>query len=155
MSKLGLAGARSSVPLLDLFAIFVSLAGFGVGLGTTFFSFMSERVLGADARVARAQTVASRLAWLGLLLGLVGSVLLYRESLLSGVATFQAALFVVIILLQVYLGIRLARRAAKAGPDVPGIAPEKFKPLTISHMLTLLCWCGLVFLFAWYALMLR
>ncbi len=156
VSKLGLAGARSSVPLLDLFAIFVSLAGFGIGLGTTFFSFMSERVLGADARTARAQTVASRLAWLGLLLGLVGSLLLYRESLLSGVATFQAALFVFIIILQVYLGIRLARRAAKAGPELPGLPrPEKLKPLTISHALTLLCWCGLIFLFAWYALMLR
>ena len=156
VSKLGLAGARSYVPLLDLLAIFISLVGFGVGLGTNFFSFMSERVLGADARVARAQTVASRLAWLGLLLGLVGSLLLYRESLLSGVATFQAALFVVIILLQVYLGIRLARRAGKAGPELPGLPPpEKLKPLTISHMLALLCWCGLIFLFAWYALMLR
>ncbi len=157
-AKLGLAGARSSVPLLDLFAIFVSLAGFGIGLGTTFFSFMSERLLGADARTARAQTVASRLAWLGLLAGLVGSVLLYRESLLSGVATFQAALFVFIILLQVYLGIRLARRAGKAAtePALPGLPPPaKLKPLTISHMLSLLCWCGLLFLFAWYALMLR
>ena len=157
-AKLGLAGARSSVPLLDLFAIFVSLAGFGIGLGTTFFSFMSERLLGADARTARAQTVASRLAWLGLLAGLVGSLLLYRESFLSGVATFQAAIFVVIIILQVYLGIRLTRRARKAAaePALPGLPPPaKLKPLTISHVLSLLCWCGLLLLFAWYALMLR
>jgi hypothetical protein len=119
---------------------------------------MSERVLGADSRTARAQTVASRLAWLGLLLGLFGSALLYRQSLLSGVATFQAALFVVIILLQVYLGIRLARRAGKATaePNLPGLPPPaKLKPLTISHILSLLCWCGLLFFFAWYALMLR
>src|SRR5215213_2263314 len=158
VSKLGLAGARSYVPLLDLFAVFVSLAGFGIGLGTTFFSFMSERVLGADSRTARAQTVASRLAWLGLLFGLAGSALLYRQSLLSGVATFQAALFVVLILLQVYLGLRLARRAGKAAaePNLPGLPPPaKLKPLTISHMLSLLCWCGLIFMFAWYALMLR
>lgn len=158
VSKLGLAGAHSSVPLLDLFAVFVLLAGFGVGLGTTFFSFMSERVLGADSRTARAQTVASRLAWLGLLLGLAGSALLYRQSLLSGVATFQAALFVVIVILQVYLGIRLARRAGKAAaePNLPGLPPPaKLKPLTISHLLSLLCWCGLLFFFAWYALMLR
>ena len=156
-AKLGLAGARSAVPLLDLFAIFVSLAGFGVGLGTTFFSFMSERLLGADSRTARAQTVASRLAWLGLLVGLVGSVLLYRESLLSGVATFQAALVVILILLQVYLGIRLARRARRAAePPLPGLPPPAaMKNLTISHALSLLCWCGLLFLFAWYALMLR
>ena len=157
VSKLGLAGARTAVPLLDLFAIFVSLAGFGIGLGTTFFSFMSERLLGADARTARAQTVASRLAWLGLLVGLVGSALLYRESLLSGVATFQAALFLVIVVLQIYLGIRLARRARKASePQVPGLAPPAaMKNLTISHALSLLCWCGLLLLFAWYALMLR
>jgi hypothetical protein len=157
-AKLGLAGARSAVPLLDLFAIFVSLAGFGIGLGTTFFSFMSERLLGADARTARAQTVASRLAWLGLLVGLAGSALLYRESLLSGVATFQAALVVIIIILQVYLGIRLARRARKAAsePALPGLPPPTpMKHLTISHMLSLLCWCGLLLLFAWYALMLR
>ena len=157
-AKLGLAGARSSVPLLDLFAIFVSLAGFGVGLGTTFFSFMSERLLGADARTARAQTVASRLAWLGLLVGLLGSALLYRESLLSGVAAFQAALVVVLIVLQVYLGIRLARRARKAsaGPELPGLPPPaKMKNLTVSHALALLCWCGLFLLFAWYAIMLR
>ena len=157
-AKLGLAGARSSVPLLDLFAIFVSLAGFGVGLGTTFFSFMSERLLGADSRTARAQTVASRLAWLGLLVGVAGSALLYRESLLSGVATLQAALVLLLIPLQVYLGIRLARRArrAAAGPELPGLpTPSAMKNLTISHMLSLLCWCGLFFLFAWYALMLR
>jgi hypothetical protein len=157
-AKLGLAGSRSAVPLLDLFAIFVSLAGFGVGLGTTFFSFMSERLLGADSHTARAQTVASRLAWLGLLVGLVGSALLYRESLLSGVAVFQAALVVILILLQVYLGIRLARRARKtaADPQLPGLPPPAaLKNLTISHALSLLCWCGLLFLFAWYALMLR
>lgn len=156
--KLGLAGSRSAVPLLDLLAAFVSLAGFGVGLGTTFFSFMSERLLGADARTARAQTVASRLAWLGLLLGLAGSALLYRESLLSGVATFQAALFVLLVLLQVYLGLRLARRArrASADPQLPGLPPPApLKHLTVSHALSLLCWCGLIFLFAWYALMLR
>jgi hypothetical protein len=158
VSKLGLAGARTAAPLLDLFAVFVSLAGFGVGLGTTFFSFMSERLLGADSRTARAQTVASRLAWLGLLVGVAGSVLLYRESLLSGVATFQAALVVILILLQVYLGIRLARRAGKAAaePNLPGLPPPaKLKPLTISHALALLCWCGILFLFAWYTLMLR
>jgi hypothetical protein len=156
-AKTGLAGSRSSVPLLDLLAIFVSLAGFGVGLGTTFFSFMSERLLGADSRTARAQTVASRLAWLGLLLGLAGSALLYRESLLSGVATFQAALVLLLVVLQVYLGIRLARRARRASePQVPGLpTPAAMKPLTISHALSLLCWCGLLFLFAWYALMLR
>jgi hypothetical protein len=156
--KLGLAGSRSAVPLLDLFAIFVSLAGFGIGLGTTFFSFMSERLLGADSRTARAQTVASRLAWLGLLLGLFGSALLYRESVLSGVATFQAALLLLLIVLQVYLGIRLTRRARKAAaePQLPGLPPPaKLKPLTISHALSLLSWCGLIFLFAWYALMLR
>lgn len=158
VSKLGLAGTGSSVPLLDLFAVFASLAGFGVGLGTTFFSFMAERLLGADARTARAQTVASRLAWLGLLLGLAGSALLYRESLLSGVATFQAALLVLLVLLQVYLGLRLSRRAAKASaePQLPGLPPPApLKPLTISHALSLLCWLGLILLFAWYALMLR
>lgn len=158
-AKTGLAGARTSVPLLDLFAVFVSLAGFGAGLGTTFFSFMSEKLLGADARTARAQVVASRLAWLGLLTGIVGSALLYRESLLSGVATFQAALVVPIIVLQVYLGIRLARRARRgpvAEPQTPGApAPAAMKNLTVSHTLLLLCWCGQLFLFAWYALMLR
>jgi hypothetical protein len=158
-AKAGLAGARTSVPLLDLLAVFVSLAGFGVGLGTTFFSFMSEKLLGADARTARAQTVASRLAWLGLLVGLAGSALLYRESFLSGVATLQAALVVLIIILQVYLGIRLARRARRAPaaePQTPGLPqPAAMKNLTISHTLALLCWCGLLFLFAWYALMLR
>ena len=156
--KTGLAGARTAVPLLDLFAIFVSLAGFGVGLGTTFFSFMSERVLGSDSRTARAQTVASRLAWLGLLAGVAGSALLYRESLLSGVAAFQAALIVILIPLQVYLSLRLARRARRAAsePQLPGLPPPAaMKNLTISHLLTLLCWCGLFFFFAWYALMLR
>ncbi|HVF41503.1 MAG TPA: hypothetical protein VM936_00735, partial [Pyrinomonadaceae bacterium] len=76
----------------------------------------------------------------------------------SGVATFQAALFLLIILLQVYLGLRLARRAGKAAaePNLPGLPPPAtLQPLTISHALSLLCWCGLIFTFAWYALMLR
>lgn len=156
-AKLGLEGG-AGVPVLDLLAVFVSLVGFSLGLGTTFFSFAAENLLGSDGRGARAQLVASRLAWLGLLVALLGSALLYRESVLSGVAAFQGALFVLIILLQIYLSIRLSRRArrASAEPQLPGMpAPKPFKKLTISHALTLLCWCGLLFFFAWYALVLR
>jgi hypothetical protein len=156
-AKLGIAGG-AALPFLDLLAVFVSLVGFSVGLGTTFFSFAAENLLGSDGRGARAQLVASRLAWLGLLAALLGSALLYRESVLSGVAAFQAALFAAIVLLQIYLAIRLSRRARRAGaePQLPGMpAPKPFKKLTVSHALTLLCWCGLIFFFAWYALVLR
>jgi len=155
--KLGLAGSRS-VPWLDVLATFVSLAGLALGFGAAAFSLFIELTTGGNPRAAGPQKVAANLAWPGLLAALLGSALLYRESLLSGVAPFQGALVVLLVLVHLYLAFRLARRARRAAvADVPGVPPPPAagKRLILSHALSLLCWSGCLLLLVWNALVLR
>jgi hypothetical protein len=154
--KLGLAGARR-VPWLDVLATFVALAGLALGFGATAFSLLVELSSGGDPRAARPQAVATNLAWPGLFVALAGSALLYRESMLSGVAPFQAALAVPLVLAHLYLFFRLARRARRAAADVPGVPPPPAakRRLILSHALSLLCWAGCLLLLVWHALVLR
>ena len=155
--KLGLAGGRG-VAWLDVLATFVALAGLALGFGATAFSLLVELSSGGDARAARPQAVACNLAWPGLAVALAGSALLYRESVLSGVAPFQAALALAVVLVHLYLAFRLARRARRAAvPDVPGVPPPPAakKKLILSHAFSLLCWAGCLLLLVWHALVLR
>lgn len=155
--KLGLEGSRR-LPWLDLLATFVSLLGLALGFGATAFGLLVELSAGGDPRAARAQRVAGNLAWPALVLALAGWALLYRESALSGVAPFQAALVLLLLLTHLYLAFRLSRRARRAAvPEVPGVPPPAAaaKRLTLSHALSLLCWAGCLLLLVWHALVLR
>jgi hypothetical protein len=155
--KLGLEGGRG-VPWLDVLATFVALAGFALGFGATAFSLLVELSSGGDPRAARPQKVAANLAWPGLVLALAGSALLYRESVLSGVAPFQAALVALLVVAHLDLAFRLARRARRAAvPDVPGVPPPAAakRRLVLSHALSLLGWAGCLFFLAWHGLVIR
>jgi hypothetical protein len=155
--KLGLGGARA-VPWLDLIATFVFVVGLALGFGATAFSLFIELTTGGNPRAANAQKVAANLAFPALVVALAGAALLYRESVLSGVAPFQAALVLAIVPLHLYLALRLSRRARRAAePSTPGLpAPTVVtKRLTISHALSLLSWSTLLLLLAWHALVLR
>jgi hypothetical protein len=155
--KLGLAGTRG-VPWLDLVATFVFVVGLALGLGGTAFSLFVELTAGGNPRAAGPQKVASNRAFPGLILALAGAALLYRESVLSGVAPFQAALVLALVLIHLYLAFRLSRRARRAAePSTPGVPQPAAvtKRLTISHALSLLCWSACLLLLCWHALMLR
>lgn len=155
--KLGLAGARR-VPWLDVLATFVALAGLALGFGSAAFSLFVELTGGGDARASAPQKVAANLAFPALLVALLGLALLYRETWLSGVAPFQGALALLLVLLHLYLAFRLTRRARRAAvADVPGVPPPPAarKRLVISHALSLACWSGCLLLLVWHALVLR
>ena len=155
--KLGLAGSRD-VPWLDVLGAFVFAAGLALGFGATAFSLFVEMTAGGNARAAVTQKVAANLAFPALAVASAGAALLYRETVLSGVAPFQAALVLGALLVHLYLAFRLSRRARRASvPDVPGVPPPPAatKRLTISHALSLLCWAGCLLLLVWHALVLR
>lgn len=155
--KLGLAGTRD-VPWLDLLGAFVFVTGLALGFGATAFSLFVELSAGGSARAAGPQKVAANLAFPAAVVALAGAALLYRETVLSGVAPFQAALVLGILLTHLYLAFRLSRRARRASvPDVPGVPPPPAvtKRLTVSHALSLLCWAGCLLLLVWHALVLR
>lgn len=155
--KLGLAGSRG-VPWLDLCGGFVFLLGLALGFGATAFSLFVELSAGGNTRAAVSQKVAANLAFPSLLIALLGAALLYRQTVLSGVAPFQAALVLALVLIHLYLAFRLGRRARRAAvPDVPGVPPPAAttKRLAVSHALSLLCWAGCLLLLLWHALVWR
>ena len=155
--KLGLGGTRD-VPWLDLLGAFVFATGLALGFGATAFSLFVELSAGGNSRAAGPQKVAANLAFPATVVALAGAALLYRETVLSGVAPFQAALVLAILLLHLYLAFRLSRRARRAAdPAVPGLPapPALTRRLTVSHALSLLCWAGCLLLLVWNALVLR
>lgn len=155
--KLGL-GAGRAVPWLDLLGAFLAVVGLAAGFGASALSLVFE-LSGGAARAGwlRAQRSALYFVWAGLGVAAVGSALLYREGVLSGVALFQAALGLLLVGVHLYLSVRVGlrvRRRGDANPvgDVLAEAPKRLLP---SHALSIALWSLTLFLFAWYALMLR
>jgi len=160
-AKLGLVGGRR-VPLLDLIGLFLFLAGFVVGLGAVtvidLHGFLGRRSAYWTEATTRTHKVTKPLIWVGMATAAAGAAIYYRESGLSGVATFQAALAVVLVVNGLFLTLRvspflLAReREGRAGELLPASWQAK---ITVSFVVSLVGWWGSLFLLAWHIVFLR
>ena len=118
------------VPLLDLIGLFLFLAGFVVGLGAAtvieVHGFLGRRSAYWTEATTRTHKMTKPLIWAGMITA-VGAAIYYRESGLSGVATFQGEL-------------------------LPASWQAK---ITVSFVVFLVGWWGSLFLLAWHIVFLR
>src|SRR5215475_3844993 len=137
--KMGMFGGRS-FPWLDFMGLLMLVTGLTLGAGTVIIIWLSRKsadlMVNQSDRASRILRLAMKYVWIGIALAVAGGALLYRQTQLSGVATFQAMLAVALIFYAVYL----SARKVEAGK---GLAV--FSAVWVSQLL----------LFAWYLLMVR
>lgn len=159
--KLGLVSIQI-IPWLEIIGIFLVLAGLIIGLGAVtvidLHGFWALRSEYWTESTIRAHKVTKPLIWLGLLLLLLGFGITYQESWLTGVALFQAMILGILILnglfLTFYISPRLLQRE-KDG-DIAKILPDSLiSKIGISFIISFLGWWTLVFLTAWYIVIMR
>lgn len=159
--KLGLVGGREA-PWLDLLGLFLFMAGFVIGLGAVsvidIHGFLARRSAYWTEATIRAHKVTKPMIWIGLALALAGAAITYRDSGLSGVGVFQAALASLLVLNGLYLTFRVSpillkrERDGEAAALLPAVLQAK---IAASFVVSFIGWWTSLFLLAWHLLVLR
>ncbi len=159
--KLGLVG-DVEVPWLDFVGLFIVIAGLIIGLGAV----TVIDVHGLFARhsnywtesTIRAHKVTKPLIWVGIGLFILGSVIIYRQSYLTGVAFYQLILTILLILNGLFLTFYVSPRLLKQEQEgkITEILPQSLQnKITISFLISFIGWWGNVFFLVWYLLMMN
>lgn len=137
--KMGAFGDKP-IPWLDLLGLCLLAGGLTLGLASVIVAWLSRNSTSLAINPAdvsnRLLRVVMRYIRAGLLMAVAGGAILYRQSHLSGVATFQALLAIALIAYVIYLYTR--RKKTESGLAVFSLV-----------------WISQVFLLAWYLLMSR
>lgn len=159
--KLGLVDS-TAVPWMDIIGLFIFLAGFVVGHGAVtvidLHGFLGRNSSYWTEATTRTHKVTKPLIWLGFFLGVSGACILYRESGLSGVATFQALLAVLLFLNGLFLSFWVSPRLIKREREgrAGEILPMSWQiKIAISFIISFTGWWGSLFLLVWYLLVTR
>jgi len=134
--KLGVTG-RPEIPWLDIFGIFVFCGGLALGTGYA-----------TIAAIQNGQFFPLR-NWPGLVLALIGGVITYRQSWLSGTALFHLLLAGILFISQLTAGYKRRYVPNRTGMAAPA------SPSPAGILLALLCWWSALFLLVWYLLVIR
>jgi hypothetical protein len=137
--KMGAFGGKP-IPWLDLLGLSLLSGGLTLGMASVIVVWLSRSSTSLTINAAdmsnRLLRVVMRYVRAGILIAIAGGAILYRQSQLSGVATFQALLGVALIAYAVYLHTR--RKRTESG-------------LAIFSLV----WFFQLFLLAWYLLIVR
>lgn len=137
--KMGTFGDKP-IPWLDLLGLSLLSGGLMLGMASVIVAWLSRNSTSLAVNPAdisnRLLRVVMRYVRAGILMAIAGGAILYRQSQLSGVATFQALLTIALIAYAIYLYTR--RSETESGLAVFSLV-----------------WFSQVFLLAWYLLMIR
>jgi hypothetical protein len=150
------------IPWLDVLGLFLFMAGFIIGLGAVtvidLHGFLGRKSPYWTEATTRTHKVTKPLIWIGLLLAIIGGLITYRKSGLSGVASFQFFIAIFLILNGLFLSFRvspfLLKREKEGRSDE--LLPSSLQvKITISFIISFLGWWSGLFLLVWYLLVWR
>lgn len=150
------------VPWLDVLGLFLFLAGFIIGLGAVtvidLHGFLGRKSPYWTEATTRTHKVTKPLIWIGLLLAIIGGLITYRKSGLSGVASFQLFIAIFLIINGLFLSFRVSpfllkrEKEGRADELLPSSLQVK---ITISFIISFLGWWSGLFLLVWHLLVWR
>ena len=150
------------VPWLDVLGLFLFLAGFIIGLGAVtvidLHGFLGRKSPYWTEATTRTHKVTKPLIWIGLLLAIIGGLITYRKSGLSGVASFQFFIAIFLVFNGLFLSFRVSpfllkrEKEGRADELLPASLQVK---ITISFIISFLGWWSGLFLLVWYLLVWR
>jgi len=143
--KLGLASGRNT-SFTDFFGLLLLMIGIVIGFGASavrFILMLISRTNELFSFIAkRFVTICSVLNFAGLIVAVIGAMITYRISGLSGVATFQLILGGILLISNGHFSFRIWKYN------------RPYKGL-ISQTVSLVCWFGCLCFLVWYILVLR
>lgn len=150
------------VPWIDVFGLFLFMAGFIIGLGAVtvidLHGFLGRKSPYWTEATTRTHKVTKPLIWIGLLLAIIGGLITYRKSGLSGVASLQLFIAIFLIFNGLFLSFRvspfLLKREKEGRADE--LLPSSWQiKITISFIISFLGWWSGLFLLVYYLLVWR
>jgi hypothetical protein len=158
--KLGLVGGEQ-IPWMDIFGLFIFISGLALGIAAVMIIDLHS-IFTKDyewtRRAFHKHKGVKLYNWLGLVLSTVGATILYRDSGFSGVATFQAVIFLVLIVNALTERIFISPFLLGWEKKNKGftLIPNRWrKGILLSIAISFLGWWSETFLLVWYLLITR
>ncbi len=149
-------------PWIDIIGLFIFLAGFIIGLGAVtvidLHGFLGRKSPYWTEATTRTHKVTKPLIWIGLLLTIIGGLITYRKTGLTGIPRYQAIIGILLVLNGLFLSFRvspfLLKREKEGRADE--LLPSSWQvKITISFIISFLGWWSALFLLVWFLLISR
>jgi hypothetical protein len=149
-------------PWIDIIGLFIFLAGFIIGLGAVtvidLHGFLGRKSPYWTEATTRTHKVTKPLIWIGLLLTIIGGLITYRKTGLTGIPIYQAVIGILLVLNGLFLSFRVSpflikrEKEGRSGELLPSSWQIK---ITIGFIISFLGWWSALFLLVWYLLISR
>jgi hypothetical protein len=147
------------IPWMDIIGLFIFLAGFIIGLGAVtvidLHGFLSRKSPYWTEATNRTHKVTKPLIWVGLLLTIIGGLITYRKTGLTGIPLYQAGIGILLVLNGLFLSFRvspfLLKREKEGRSDE--LLPSSWQvKITIGFIISFLGWWSSLFLLVCFLL---
>jgi len=142
---------------LDIFGLFIFIAGFVIGLGAVtvidLHGFLGRKSPYWTLATTRTHKVTKPLIWIGIVLTIIGGLIFYRNEVFAGIPLFQSLIAVVLILNGLFLSFKvspylLEREDQNKSDELLPLSWQK--KITVSFVVSFFCWWGSLFLLVVY-----
>lgn len=146
-----------SVNYLDVFGLFIFIAGFVIGLGAVtvidIHGFLGRKSSYWTEATTRTHKVTKPMIWVGIFLAILGGVILYRNQPLNGIPFVQMIIAIILIINGCFLSFGVSpfmidrEKNGKSGELLPISWQRK---IMISLIVSDIGWWGGLFLLTVY-----
>jgi len=142
---------------LDIFSLFIFIAGFVIGLGAVtvidIHGFLGRKSPYWTLATTRTHKVTKPLIWIGIVLTIIGGIIFYRNEAFAGIPLFQSLIAVILILNGLFLSFKvspflLEREEQNKSDELLPLSWQK--KITVSFVVSFLGWWGSLFLLVVY-----
>jgi hypothetical protein len=147
------------IPWLDIIGLFIFLAGFIIGLGAVtvidLHGFLGRKSPYWTEATTRTHKVTKPLIWVGLLFTIIGGLITYRKTGLTGIPLYQTIIGILLVLNGLFLSFRvspfLLKREKEGRSDE--LLPSSWQvKITIGFIISFLGWWTSLLLLVWFLL---
>jgi hypothetical protein len=149
-------------PWIDIIGLFIFLAGFIIGLGAVtiidLHGFLGRKSPYWTEATTRTHKVTKPLIWIGLLLTIIGGLITYRMTGLTGIPLYQALIGTVLVLNGLFLSFGVSPfllKREKEGRSAELLPSSWQVKIIISFIISFLGWWSALFLLVWFLLVSR
>lgn len=150
------------IPWKDIVGLYIFIAGFVIGLGAVtvidLHGFLGRKSPYWTEATTRTHKVTKPLIWIGLLMTIIGGLITYRKTGLSGIPLYQTIIVLLLVINGLFLSFRVSpfllqrEKEGRSNELLPSAWQAK---ITISFIISFLGWWIGLFLLVWYLLVSR
>lgn len=150
------------IPWKDIVGLYIFIAGFVIGLGAVtvidLHGFLGRKSPYWTEATTRTHKVTKPLIWIGLVMTIIGGLITYRKTGLSGIPLYQTIIVLLLVINGLFLSFRVSpfllkrEKEGRSNELLPSTWQAK---ITISFIISFLGWWIGLFLLVWYLLVSR